>query len=59
MFGKLGERMVNLFVPSISADAGTAAPCTYPNCGPCRNGVQRYKKCCRGKCSTCQYATTC
>ncbi len=59
VIGKLGERVLDVFVPRISADAATTAACTYPNCGPCFNHVQRYRRCCNGVCSSCQFAEPC
>lgn len=55
VFGRVGERMVDVFVPRISADAAvTSAACTYPNCGKCVNHRQYFRACCKGKCSPCR-----
>lgn len=59
MLGRLGDRVLSVFVPEISADAASMAVCTYPNCGACRNHIQRYRRCCNGVCGSCQMAEYC
>ncbi|MGX7824647.1 hypothetical protein ACTG9Q_06105 [Actinokineospora sp. 24-640] len=56
---RLGERVLDAFVPAITADAAGSAACTYPNCGACLNGIQRYRRCCNGVCGSCQFAEPC
>jgi hypothetical protein len=56
---RLGDRVLSVFVPAITADAAGTAACTYPNCGACFNGIQRYKRCCNGVCSGCTFAEEC
>lgn len=56
---RLGERVLNVFVPRIDADAASTAACTYPSCGGCITCTVRYKRCCNGVCSSCQFAESC
>ncbi|HEX6356410.1 hypothetical protein [Actinophytocola sp.] len=56
---RLGDRVLSAFVPRIEADAAGSAACTYPSCGSCVTCVVRYKRCCNGVCSTCQFAEDC
>lgn len=55
----LGDRVLSALVPVIRVDAASMAGCTYPNCGGCRNHIQRYRRCCNGVCGSCQMAESC
>jgi hypothetical protein len=50
---RLGDRLLAVFVPSITAEAAGTAGCTYPNCGSCSGCQQRYRVCCNGTCGPC------
>jgi hypothetical protein len=56
---RLGERMLDVFVPRITADAATTAGCTYPTCGPCVDHQQLYRSCCNGTCTSCRLISSC
>jgi hypothetical protein len=59
MLERLGEHVLNVFVPAITADAASTAACTYPNCGVCSRHIQRYRACCNGVCGPCGMFEAC
>lgn len=59
VFGKLGERVLDVFVPRISADAASTAACTHPFCGKCVNHRRYFRTCCNGKCTPCRSYISC
>jgi hypothetical protein len=59
MLERLGDRMLGVFVPEITADAASTAACTYPNCGSCSSCRQRYRVCCNGSCGACGLVEMC